>query len=135
MSDKNNWVEIITKEIHDNVDKLKPDVRDSVYTKSENYFDILQDILEYEKKIEDMVDKRVFNAQIWDHREQLLHFLKIMMIIETFLLFAIIVLASIPFPSLRLMINDTTLQILVGATIAQISAMIFVIVKSVFPIN
>jgi len=71
--------------------------------------------------------------QIIVQRERLFVFLIILMAVETFVLFTIVIFASIPSPSIRLTVNDTTLQILVGATIAQISAMVIIIIRSVFP--
>ena len=53
-----------------------------------------------------------------------------LMTLETITLFAIIILTSLP--SIILLVADTTLQILVGATIAQISAMMIVIIRSVY---
>lgn len=72
-----------------------------------------------------------FLTQILFFRKSLFYFLISLMSVETFLLFLLVFLKALPM--LKFSINDTTLQILVGATIAQISAMVIVIIKSVFP--
>jgi hypothetical protein len=69
-------------------------------------------------------------SQVVRFRERLFSFLILLMASETFMLFAIVIIDSI---GGIFHINDTTLQILVGATIAQISTMVIIIIKSAFP--
>ncbi len=69
-----------------------------------------------------------FRDQVVSFRKVLFYFLLVFMTIETLALFLIIGFAS--FQTLE--ITPTTLQILVGATIAQISAMLIVIIRSVY---
>jgi hypothetical protein len=64
-------------------------------------------------------------------RRILFYYLLLLMTVETFMLFIIIVAVSLP--SHWLVMPQITLQVLVGATIAQISAMVIVIIKSVYP--
>jgi hypothetical protein len=73
---------------------------------------------------------KAFGKQIVIFRICLFYFLVILMTLETATLFVIIILASLP--SAVLKIGDTTLQILVGATIAQVSTMLIVIIRSVY---
>lgn len=73
---------------------------------------------------------QAFRRQVVLFRTVLFYYLLVLMTIETLALSAIIVLASLP--SKVLVIGDTTLQVLAGATIAQVSAMLIVIIKSVF---
>lgn len=80
----------------------------------------------FQKKYSD----QKFRNQIIDFRIQVFKFLLKMMAWETFAMLLIVVLDSLPFPVLD--VDKLTLQVLVGATIAQISAMLIVIVKSVF---
>lgn len=77
--------------------------------------------------------KQDFLRQIYSFRNTLFRFLIILMLGETVILFGIIIFTSIPEFPFR--VNPTTLQILVGATIIQISTMVVVIVKSVYPGN
>lgn len=71
-----------------------------------------------------------FRWQIVSFRQKLFRFLLFLMALETVSLFVLIILSSLP--SKILVIADTTLQILVGVTLVQISAMIIVIIKSVY---
>lgn len=63
-------------------------------------------------------------------RKCLLCFILILMACETVALFAIVILTALPTKPLT--IPPTTLQIFTSATIAQISAMLIIIVRSVF---
>ena len=65
------------------------------------------------------------------YRGILFYFLLVLMTVETLFLFLIICVTAKPYPIL--IIPDMTLQIIVGATIIQISAMVIVIIKSVYP--
>jgi len=69
-----------------------------------------------------------FRDQVVSFRKVLFYFLLVFMTVETLALFIIIAFASFQ----KLEITPTTLQILVGATIAQISAMLIVIIRSVY---
>ena len=71
-----------------------------------------------------------FRDQIVEFRKRVFRFLLWMMALETIVLFLIVILNSLPYPILN--VDKLTLQILVGATIAQISTMLFVIIRSVF---
>jgi hypothetical protein len=53
-----------------------------------------------------------------------------MMALETIAIFLIVVLDSLPIPMLN--VDKLTLQILVGATITQVSTMFYAIIRSVF---
>ena len=65
------------------------------------------------------------------YRGILFYFLLVLMGVETLFLFVIVLITAKPYRLLE--IPDTTLQIIVGATIIQISAMVIAIIKSVFP--
>ena len=65
------------------------------------------------------------------YRGILFYFLLVLMTVETLFLFLIVCVTAEPYPIL--IIPDRTLQIIVGATIIQISAMVIVIIKSVYP--
>ena len=80
--------------------------------------------------VERQKSEQDFRWQIVSFRRGLLWYLLILMTFETIALFVIIILASLP--SRMLIIEDVTLQVLVGATIAQISAMLIVIIRSVY---
>lgn len=85
----------------------------------------------YDKKGDDSLSNWTFTKfrlQIIKFRGFLFYFLLALMLMETITLFTIIILASLE----KLKIAPLTLQILTGATIAQISAMIIVIIQSVF---
>lgn len=88
--------------------------------------------LELDGKKSDQKVREDLLTQITDQRGMILNFLMKLMASETIILFTIVILASIPSPY-KLKINDPTLQILVGATIAQISAMVVIVIRSVFP--
>lgn len=90
---------------------------------------------DYEKKITDLKveqqqSNQEFREQVVYFRKGMFWFLIILMTLETIALYIIIIVASLP--SKVLLIEDVTLQILVGATIAQISAMMIVIIRSVY---
>jgi hypothetical protein len=85
----------------------------------------LNELFLYQKQTE-----QDFRWQIVLFRKRLLLYLLYSMTVETILLYTIIILASLP--SKILMIERVTLQILVGATIAQISGMLIVVIKSVY---
>ena len=90
---------------------------------------------DYQRKITDLKVKQQqsnqeFRRQVVSFRKGMFWFLLILMTIETVALFVIIILASLP--TKALLIEDVTLQILVGATIAQISVMMIVIIRSVY---
>jgi hypothetical protein len=82
--------------------------------------------LEFKRKASD----QKFRDQIVAFRLWLIVFILAMMALETIVLFVIIILASLPCPKLK--IEPLTLQVLVGATIAQVSAMLIVIIRSVY---
>jgi hypothetical protein len=85
----------------------------------------------YDKKGDDSLSNWTFTKfrlQIIKFRAFLFYFLLALMLMETITLFTIIILSSLD----KLEIEPLTLQILTGATIAQISAMIIVIIQSVF---
>lgn len=65
------------------------------------------------------------------YREILFYFLLVLMTVETLFLFLIVCVTAKPYSIL--IIPDRTLQIIVGATIIQISAMMIVIIKSIYP--
>ncbi len=104
----------------------------------ESIFNKLEQDLRKEKinktRQDNKAREELFN-QTKELRKLIFEFLIILMSLETFLLYIIVIASSIP--KLKELgffyINETTLQILVGATIAQISAMVIIIVKSVFP--
>lgn len=75
-----------------------------------------------------------FKDQILLYRQGFFVYLLVMMALETIVLFTIVILASVATHDI-LDINDTTLQVLVGATIAQVSTMLIVIIKSVYSDN
>lgn len=81
--------------------------------------------------IEKLQAEQDLRRQIIRFRRILFYFLLMLMTVETLAVFVIIVLASLPSPILA--IKELTLQVLVGATIAQISAMLIVIIRSVYP--
>ena len=68
--------------------------------------------------------------QIMVSRRYLFWFILVLMGLETVVLFVVLILVALP--SKPLTITDGTLQIVTGATIAQISAMLIVIVRSVY---
>ena len=80
--------------------------------------------------IEQQLSNQEFRRQVVSYRKGTFWLLVILMTAETLALYSIIILASLP--SKILLIGDTTLQILVGATIAQTSLMMIVIIKSVY---
>ena len=69
--------------------------------------------------------------QAYQYRRILFYFLLGLMAIETAFLFALVWMTSQCPPILE--IEDSTLQIIVGATIIQISTMVVVIIHSVYP--
>jgi hypothetical protein len=69
--------------------------------------------------------------QAFLYRGILFYFLLVLMTVETLFLFFIVFETAGPKPKLE--IPNTTLQIIVGATIVQISTMVIVIIQSVFP--
>lgn len=92
--------------------------------------------------VKDIIDQKIkgtYYDQLFELRKGIFEKLTILVIIETIALFLIVTLIlvlpvfipelfCVKFPVL----SDSTLQILVGATIAQISAMLFFIVQSLF---
>lgn len=91
-------------------------------TRLRDYWDDLQKLTNHD-----------FRRQINDFRKKLINFLLWLMGIETFALFVIIILASISIKGVHILeIKDLTLQILVGATIAQVSSMLIFIIHSVY---
>lgn len=92
------------------------------------------------KSLNDIFDEQIkvteqhFKDQILRYREGFFIYLLVLMALETITLFSIVILSSVASKKI-LVINDTTLQILVGATIAQISTMLIVIIKSVYSDN
>ena len=83
----------------------------------------------YSKEITQQASERL-QSQLVFFRKRLLSFILILMACETVALFTIVILTSLPTKPLD--IHDTTLQIFTSATIAQISAMLIIIVRSVF---
>ena len=87
------------------------------------------------KPIETVVDNDQdwvsnIQRQIMTSRRCLFWFILFLILLETVVLFVVMILAALP--SKRLVIADSTLQIFTGATIAQASAMLFVIIRSVY---
>jgi hypothetical protein len=70
-------------------------------------------------------------SQALRYREYLFYYLLGLMTVETLFLFGIVFVTAPPHQLIEM--HQTTLQVIVGATIIQISAMVIVIVKSVFP--
>lgn len=71
--------------------------------------------------------------QVFGHRDKFFDLLLNMMVIESLILLFLVVINSIVFFIPYFHINETLMNILVGATIAQVSAMIIYIIKSEFP--
>lgn len=120
-----------------------------IHTSSEQPSELYRDVIEragsaykkkekssdYQKKLTEILvakEKSLQNLrdQIVNYRKCLFNFLLILMAFETVAMFVLVIVASLP--SKILVIHDTTLQVLVGATIAQVSAMIIVIIRSVY---
>ena len=89
-----------------------------------------------EKRLDDEFKKRrrlveqKYRTQVVTFRIWIFTFLLVMMALETIAIFTIVIFNSLPSPLLD--VDKLTLQVLVGATIAQVSAMFIVIIKSVF---
>lgn len=99
-------------------------------------------------QLNSLVNAAKERARIWQRREAkfdellsqttryrgiLFGLLMSMMALETLVLFVVLVLASLDPPVLAF--REKTLEVTIGATIAQIGVMVVVIVKSVFPPN
>lgn len=119
------------------------------YSKKELSESLQDDISDFEAgkqkaELERLAEEQNFRKQLVLSRDKVLHCILTLMVVETGILFVIVILASLQFPILFsgidpaitrgkiLDISPTTLHILVGATVTQVSAMTLFIIRSLY---
>ncbi len=110
----------------DFTDLLRKRAREALSAKAKEAADLDEEMRELD--LQKSRSEQDLRRQIVDFRKLLLWYLIGFMTLETIALYTIVILTSLKI----LTIEPATLQILVGATIAEISAMLIVIVRSVY---
>lgn len=117
---------------------------DLIAAYDEASYNIKADFIDFEtglKTTKAKFESVLYNAHYFGFLTQINKFRKVsfliliyLMVIETFTLFIILILSSLTNNSF-LKVDNLTLNILVGATLTQVSVMMVLIIKSVFPVK